>query len=157
MDGFAVVNHARLAAYRRALAGIPGLHVRGNTEPDQGNAQYVVVEVDRERAGLDRDDLVRILHAEHVIARRYFHPGCHRMEPYRSRAGAPAVLPETERASARLLSLPTGTGVTLDDVQEVADILRFAVAHADDIMPRLRVSRVASSRQHIAAGDGTSR
>ena len=33
--------------------------------------------------GRVRDDLVAALHAENVLARRYFYPGCHRLEPYR--------------------------------------------------------------------------
>ncbi len=41
--------------------------------------------------------LVRVLHAENVLARRYFYPGCHEMEPYRSYfPHAGLVLPETE-------------------------------------------------------------
>ena len=41
---------------------------------------------------------MKILHAENVIARRYFYPGCHRMEPYKSLfPNAGLVLPETEK------------------------------------------------------------
>ena len=35
-------------------------------------------------ANLDRDQLVAVLRAENVLARKYFWPGCHRMEPYAS-------------------------------------------------------------------------
>ena len=38
----------------------------------------------RSVCGISRDELVQILQAENVLARRYFYPGCHRMEPYRS-------------------------------------------------------------------------
>src|SRR5262245_39741113 len=46
---------------------------------------------------LTRDDLCALLWAENVLARRYFHPGCHRMAPYSSLdPDAAARLPVTE-------------------------------------------------------------
>ena len=53
-------------------------------EKERNNYQYVVVDVDAESYGMSRDRLVQALHAENVLARRYFYPGCHQMEPYRS-------------------------------------------------------------------------
>ena len=44
---------------------------------------------------LSRDELQRVLWAENVLARRYFFPGCHRMEPYRS------LFPDAARAPPR--------------------------------------------------------
>jgi dTDP-4-amino-4,6-dideoxygalactose transaminase len=107
------------------------------------------VEVDPERAGLDRDQLVRLLHAENVLARRYFFPGCHAMEPYRSRdPGAGARLPHTERLAARVLTLPNGTSVEPGDVGTVASLLRYLVANAAAIRARLAepVARGAAPR-----------
>ena len=55
---------------------------------------------------------MRVLWDENVLARRYFYPGCHRMEPYRSTwPDEGRWLPETERLAARVLQLPTGTAV----------------------------------------------
>ena len=51
---------------------------------ERTNYQYIVLEVDELETGLTRDELVQVLIAENVLARRYFYPGCHRMEPYRS-------------------------------------------------------------------------
>ena len=42
------------------------------------------MEVDAKDLGMDRDLLMKILHAENILARRYFYPGCHQMQPYRS-------------------------------------------------------------------------
>ena len=53
---------------------------------------------------------VEALHAERILARRYFWPGCHNMQPYRScYPHAGLVLPVTNAISERVLVLPTGT------------------------------------------------
>ena len=94
-----------------------------------------MVEVQEAEAGLTRDELQRVLWAENVMARRYFYPGCHRMEPYRSYfPHAGLLLPETERLVTRVLTLPTGTAVDEAIVRRVCGILRAAVEDA----PRVR-------------------
>jgi hypothetical protein len=94
----------------------------------------VVVEVDADQFGLTRDELVAVLHGENVLARRYFFPGCHRMEPYRSYfPHASQLLPETERLAARVCLFPTGTSVSERDVQVIGDIVRSASASAAEV------------------------
>jgi dTDP-4-amino-4,6-dideoxygalactose transaminase len=98
---------------------------------ERGNYQYVVVEVDEAKAGLARDEIVRVLHAENVLARKYFWPGCHRMEPYRSLYPyASMFLPETERVAARVIVLPTGAAMSEADIGQVCAILRSALAQS---------------------------
>ncbi|HVM48660.1 MAG TPA: DegT/DnrJ/EryC1/StrS family aminotransferase, partial [Candidatus Acidoferrum sp.] len=83
MDGFVGANRRNYQAYRSGLEGIPGVTLVSYDEMERCNFHYIVLEVD-EAAGLERDLLVQALHAENVLARRYFFPGCHRMEPYLS-------------------------------------------------------------------------
>ena len=76
-------------------------------ESERTNYQYIVLEVDEQATGLTRDELVAVLTAENVLARRYFFPGCHRMEPYRSYfPHAALLLPETEALCRRLWFCP---------------------------------------------------
>ena len=63
---------------------MPGVRVMAFPPGQQVNWQYVVLQIDRAAAGLDRDTLMAALHAERVMARRYFYPGCHLMAPYRT-------------------------------------------------------------------------
>lgn len=129
MDRFVAVNRANHAAYADGLRAVPGVTLVAYDEAERSNRQYMVVEVDEAAAGLSRDELQRVLHAENVFARRYFHPGCHRMEPYRSYfPHAGLLLPETERLTGRVLSLPTGTAVGQAEVARVCDIIGRAVA-----------------------------
>ena len=87
-----------------------------------------------------RAKAVRVLHADNVLARRYFHPGCHRMEPYRTRfPEAGARLPHTEALTRSVLVLPTGTAVGPREIDTIGAILRLAVAQAPELGARLRV------------------
>ena len=138
MDAFIAVNRANHAAYVAGLAGIPGIVPVLYDATERSNHQYVVLEVDERASGLSRDALLRVLHAERVLARRYFHPGCHRMEPYRSHfPHAHLLLPETERLTGRVLSLPTGTAVGAAEIATVCDIVRRAVAEGPAVRARL--------------------
>jgi dTDP-4-amino-4,6-dideoxygalactose transaminase len=146
MDAFIAVNRANHAAYAAALDGIPGLTLLRYDDRERSNFQYVVVDVEEAEAGLSRDELQQVLQAEQVMARRYFHPGVHRMEPYRSyfpQAGR--VLPETERLTRRVLTLPTGTAVDAEIIGRVCDIIRLAVQHAPQVRERLRATAPASA------------
>jgi len=134
VDEFIEVNYRNYRAYQRELANIPGLKLFLHNEGEHHNYQYVVVEVDRQAASLTRDHLVTVLSAENILARRYFYPGCHRQEPYRSRAPkAGARLPRTEKVSDRVLTLPTGTAVAPEDIRRIAQIIRLAVTHGAEL------------------------
>ena len=80
-------NRANHVAYCRVLAGIRGIRLISFEPNEVSNYQYVVLEVDQRSAGLSRDELATVLAAENVLARRYFFPGCHRMDAYRDSAG----------------------------------------------------------------------
>lgn len=149
LEAFTKVNRRNHAAYARGLNGIPGVKLLRHNTREQCNHQYVVIEVDEALAGSSRDDLVKELHAENVLARRYFYPGCHRMEPYRSlypRAGV--FLPETERVAARVMVLPTGTAVSTDDISCICGIIRRALTKPRT-SPRKRM--VVAGKKGIAS------
>jgi dTDP-4-amino-4,6-dideoxygalactose transaminase len=138
LEHFVAVNRENYRAYLRGLSGIPGVHMLNYDEREQGNFQYIVLEIDQHIAGISRDQMVQILHAENVRARRYFYPGCHRMEPYCSYfPHAGLLLSETERLVQRVMTLPTGTTVTTEDVAQICELIRFAVSHSSDICPML--------------------
>ena len=132
LDEFLTVNRRNYLAYRRELDGIAGLRLYRHDEKEQRNYQYVVLEIDEENTGITRDVLIQVLHAENIIARRYFYPGCHRMEPYRSLfPHASLLLTETERVASRVVILPTGTGVDEEAISAVCQILRLAVENGE--------------------------
>jgi dTDP-4-amino-4,6-dideoxygalactose transaminase len=138
LDQFAAANRRNHEAYARELGSVPGARLIEYDGREVSTRPYAVVEWDERAAGLSRDDLVETLHAENVLARRYFFPGCHRMEPYRSSPGhVRRPLPNTEALARRVLVLPTGSTVDAGVVAGVCRIVRTAVAHADAVRRRL--------------------
>jgi len=140
LEEFIAVNHCNYGLYRHLLEDIPGIQFVAYDEAEQNNYQYIVLEIDDRIIQISRDQLVEILRAENVLARRYFYPGCHRMEPYCSYfTHAELFLPETERLVERVLCLPTGTAVGVEEIREVCQIIRFVVEHGAEIRSRLQV------------------
>jgi dTDP-4-amino-4,6-dideoxygalactose transaminase len=125
-------NHRNYDAYESCFEGVPGVRLSKRSDPGRHNFHYVVFETDPEI--IDRDDLITMLHAENVLARRYFYPGCHRLEPY---VREPQTLPVTERLAATVMAMPTGGSVTEDDIAEIARRVRVAATNGADLHARL--------------------
>jgi dTDP-4-amino-4,6-dideoxygalactose transaminase len=144
MATIVAANRTNYDSYRRCLAPVSGLRLFPFDPREESNFQYVVVEVDERAAGLSRDELTAVLFAENVLARRYFFPGCHRMDPYRSSTGdeVPS-LPVTEDLAERVLALPTGLQVNEAIVLRIADLLRTAIENAPAVRRRLSQRRAA--------------
>ncbi len=138
LEEFIAVNRANHEAYGRALAGIPGITLTAYDPANRNNYQYVVCEVEAGEFGLTRDELTRALHAENVLARRYFAPAAHRMEPYISYyPNAGLLLPETERLCERVISFPTGTAINDGHIARICDLVRRAHEWAPEVRAAL--------------------
>jgi dTDP-4-amino-4,6-dideoxygalactose transaminase len=148
LDAVVETNRLRYLRYRDRLAALPGVAVLPFDAAERNNYHYVVLEVDGARAPLTRDQLAEVLWAENVRARRYFTPGCHRMEPYRSTCpGVGARLPVTEALAERVLVLPTGQQIDLEGVDRVCALVAFALQHGASVRDRLnQPAPVAAAR-----------
>lgn len=125
IDEVLAANRANRRIYEACLRGLPGLRLRLSPPDRAANDQYIVLDVDTATAGVERDTLHKVLQAEGVLARRYFHPGCHRTAPYRTARCGP--LEVTNAATGRLLALPTGEAVDEAAIQSIAEILRLTI------------------------------
>lgn len=144
LDTLIAHNRRNHDAYVEALAGVPGVRVMGCDPGQQVNWQYVVLQIDRDAAGIDRDTLMAALQAERVMARRYFYPGCHRMEPYRTMfPEVGARLPVTTELTRSILCLPTGTSIDEEMIARVTAIIRLSVAHAAEVTARVEATKVS--------------
>ena len=131
MEDLIRLNRGHYEEYRAQLQDMPGINLIDYTSPDRRNYHYIVVQVDDSRCALNRDELVEVLHAENVLARKYFWPGCHRMQPYRALfPNAYMLLPNTELRAAQVMVLPTSQGVSRDDIVAICDVIRSAIQQA---------------------------
>lgn len=142
IDDFVITNRRNHILYREGLAGLPGISLLSFEFSERNNFQYNVIEVNQGEAGLSRDELLKVLHAERVLARRYFWPGCHRMEPYRSHfPHAALVLPHTEAVARRVLVLPSGTAIGPGEIMGICDIIRTALDQATTVRTALSADK----------------
>lgn len=131
-------NYRNYRHYQKLLSEIPGISMVTYDETEKNNYQYIVLEIDETQTGLTRDQLHDILRAENIIARRYFYPGCHQMEPYRSYFPySSLLLPETEKLSHRVLCLPTGTAIGEEEIDIICRIIRLAVENGAAVKEKI--------------------
>jgi len=143
LDEFISTNYRNYCQYRLALAEIPGVRMVKYDEREKNNYQYIILEIDETITHINRDQLVQVLHAENILARRYFYPGCHQMEPYRSYfPHAGLLLPETERLAFRTVSLPTGTAVGKEEINQICQIIRFVISNGQDLGRRIEKEKI---------------
>jgi dTDP-4-amino-4,6-dideoxygalactose transaminase len=123
---FAAHNRTIWESYHDGLARLTDLSLLEYPSEERNSHQYVVVEVDGD-GPLSRDALVAMLQAEGCMARRYFHPGVHRMEPYASLSPmAHRWLPRTERLTSRVMVLPSGTAMSTATAERVVELIARA-------------------------------
>ena len=140
MEEIIAVNRRNYEAYSEGLQGLPGISLNKYDSSERRNYQYIVVEVDETKSALNRNELVAVLHTENVLARKYFWPGCHRMEPYKSfYPNAHLLLPQTEKLAARIMVLPTGTAISVQEVQTVCQLIAMALRHASEVKAALHL------------------
>lgn len=138
LEKFIAVNYRNYKQYQHQLVDVPGISLLTYDETEKCNYQYIVLEIDETVTQVSRDQLKDILWTENVLARRYFYPGCHRMEPYCSYfPHAHLLLPVTERLAARVLLLPTGTAIGPEEISKICDVIRLVVLHGHEVRERL--------------------
>ena len=134
LSEFIAVNQRNYNLYRQELKDTRGVKVIDYDPAQQNNYQYIVLEIDEAATGVGRDDLLNILWAENVIARRYFYPGCHRAEPYRTLyPDAGAKLRLTEELGTRVLLLPNGNVVGEDEIRGICNVLKLAIGSSAEV------------------------
>ena len=123
LPGFIEANRRNYQRYTEALTGIDGVRLLAYDTAATPNYHYIVLEVDPSFPA-SRDAIVDALQAENILARKYFWPGCHRMQPYRDLfPHAGLVLPNTERVAERVVVLPNGPNLSPDAIALVGSVI----------------------------------
>ncbi|MCP5479031.1 MAG: aminotransferase class I/II-fold pyridoxal phosphate-dependent enzyme [Rhodanobacteraceae bacterium] len=125
LPDFIGVNRGRYAAYWDVLADIEGVAIIEYYDQDSPNYQYVVVELSKDYP-VGRERVVASLHAENILARKYFWPGCHGMRPYRDLyPHARLLLPNTKSLGESIVVLPTGNAASDAVIATVGDVFNM--------------------------------
>jgi dTDP-4-amino-4,6-dideoxygalactose transaminase len=141
LTDFISINRRNHKQYQEELAGLEGVTLLAYDQELSCNYQYVVLEMDESKTILTRDQVIQILRSENILARRYFYPGCHRVEPYRTLyPNTHLMLPQTDRVAERVITLPTGQVITPEIICVVCDIIRTAFKNAAEIGELLRTT-----------------
>lgn len=119
-------NEAICACYQDALDGVAGLTVYKVTPEVRTNHQSFILLVDRERFSLSRDDLLKLLLAENVDARRATGPSLPSRPAFQRWTDGATSYPVAERLAQELLQLPVGAGVTPDNATRIGRIVAAA-------------------------------
>ena len=127
IDNIIEVNRRNHQTYLKVFSSLPGISLLGYDETERNNYQYVVIEVD-ESCAVTRDQIIDVLHAENIRARRYFWPGCHKMQPYRDLyPHAGLLLSNTQKVADRVMVLPTGTAIDSEIINDIVAVIRVLV------------------------------
>ena len=119
---------AILQVYEQRLAGIPGLRLHGMPDGVTNSLQYLVLRVNADQAGCNRDTLHERLKRYNIITRKYFHPLCSDYDCYRHLPTArPQHLPNAYRVVSEVLVLPLFGALTADDVHRICDAISYSL------------------------------
>lgn len=114
------------SAYRRLLAGVPGLRMLDIPANAQRNHSYFPILIEP-GFGASRDDVYQALKVRNVFARRYFYPLISDFPMYRGLPSASAAnLPVSHTAAGQVLCLPIFPSLTDVDIEHIASIVRSA-------------------------------
>lgn len=126
IDDVVAGNRRTFERYGAALKEVPGISVLQPPTDEASNYQYIVIMVDAGSA--TRDLVLSRLQSHGILARKYFWPGVHRMEPYVSRPQRSLNLPSTEYVADRILVLPGGPTLTQRNIDRVTSLIELELA-----------------------------
>ncbi|PCJ83903.1 MAG: aminotransferase [Thiotrichaceae bacterium] len=127
-------NREHYYQYKLLLDSVPGLSLIKFDERYQTAYKNIVVEL-LDEWPLSREDTIKILNAENILARAYYYPPLH-IKPTEY-PHISANLPITDILSERFLNLPCGQLVNNDDIALIVDYLKFISVKAKKIVEHL--------------------
>ena len=111
--------------YCREFQDMPGIKIMPIGTNGKNNYRYFAIFVDETEFGLSRDILSAVLWQENVLSRRYFYPGCHRMEYYvKNYPDNPPCLPAADKALGEILCLPTTFTDPDRQIKKLAELIK---------------------------------
>jgi len=127
LSTFIEANKKSQDRYASLFSEIQGAHLLAYDPETTPNYHYAVVELD-DAIEHRRNEIVAALHAENILARKYFWPGAHGMKPYRDLyPHAHLMLSETQRIAKRVIVLPNGPSVQDTHAAAIASVFQVVL------------------------------
>ena len=110
--------------YKNELKNIDGIRFQEGIESVNYNYAYFPIFVDKEKYGIERDELYNIFRANNIYVRRYFYPLISQFPTYRDLPSARAEnLPIAEKITEEVLCLPIYPGLQMVDALKIIEII----------------------------------
>jgi dTDP-4-amino-4,6-dideoxygalactose transaminase len=119
IDDQVAQHRRRYEHYRSGLQGIDGLELLEHRPAERPDYRLMVVRI-ADVWPLSREDTLRLLEAEKVLARPYYAPLHHKLVDYRRICPE---LPVTEAIFRQFFVLPSGSHVTEVDIGKIVELL----------------------------------
>jgi dTDP-4-amino-4,6-dideoxygalactose transaminase len=136
LDAQVARNRERYQAYRRELAGLPGVRLVEFDESEQSGFKNILIEL-LDDWPLSRAQTLSLLNAERILARAYYSPALHQKPTDYPPIGG--LLPVTEQLAERFVLLPCGHFIDEQDIHAIVAMLGFLHAHAAELRQRAAV------------------
>lgn len=125
-------NRHQFVAFQSGLARVPGISVRTPQGVDASNHQNLICIVDEAEFGLSRDEIIRVLSAENIVARPALGMTRALLDTAHSMV-APNTFPNAVHYASRTLELPLGASVTDANVNDIVERVALVQASAASI------------------------
>src|SRR5262249_37696820 len=123
--------------YRTELGELPGVSFQEIAPGNRSSYREYSIMIDEKAFGVSRDVLSLSMTAENIDTRKYYDPPTHRHEAYSGFARPDSELKNTDRLSARSLSLPMWSDMSDDTVSGICRAIRRAQEFAPEVTKAL--------------------
>jgi dTDP-4-amino-4,6-dideoxygalactose transaminase len=111
--------------YRNELKDVSGIALPKDLPNVKHNYSYFPILIKKERFGLSRDDVYKILKKFNIFTKKYFYPLCSHFPWYKSLPSAnPKNLPTAEMVAKEILCLPLHGRLKKRVVKKICYILK---------------------------------
>lgn len=115
-------NKQNYNTYHQSFTDIENIKLISYPSNEKNSHHYITIELSGNLKN-KRDHIVDILQAENILARKYFWPGCHMMEPYkRLYPQAADHLPATKNIADSIIILPN-----CESSHEIAEVFKSMI------------------------------
>jgi len=125
IDGFIAKRKSISELYQSLLEDVSGIRFLPDMIAVTHSYSYFPILVDKEKYGIDRDDLYEKLKENNIFARRYFYPLISSFEPYRELPSSiPENLPVATIFAKQVLCLPIYVELDEETILKIGSLIK---------------------------------